>query len=90
VAVDAQHLLRGFEALVDIGVMADLDAAPAVQGERQRILADHSHRRELHLQAAGSVVAVGSSRYLSVMLSPTTRMLPYDIRIDSGSLLLSR
>ena len=48
---DAQHPLGGFEALVDVGVVADPDATlPIIDGETERVLADHAHRCELHLQ----------------------------------------
>ena len=46
-------------------VVTDLDAALAVvDGECQRVLADHAHRRELHLQGRGAVVAVGEQQEL--------------------------
>ena len=62
---DAQHPLGRLHPVVDVGVVADLDArATIVDGKGQRVLADHAHGRELDLQGGGSVMAVGEQQEL--------------------------
>ena len=57
-----QHLVRLFEFLPDVAVMRHPPGQTVIEGERQRVLADDTHRRELDGHTAFAVVAVGQQQ----------------------------